>query len=154
MMPIGRIKPLTWIKTVSLFFIGICGGLIVAAGIFAFITLLQIIPRFASRTQTAKYILFYEDCVILGGTLTNMVDTFNIQMKVAPVIGMIGLVLYSTFSGIFVGCLAIALAEVVNVVPVFAGRVKLVVGIPYLLLSLAIGKCIGTFYLLIINPIK
>ena len=52
-------------------------------------------------------------------------------------------ILFGVFAGIFVGCWAMALAEILNVFPIFVRRVKLVKCIPYIILSIAIGKGIG-----------
>lgn len=135
-------------KTILLFVLGLAGGLIVSAGIYAFITLLQIIQRLSSRTDTAKHVLFYEDCVMAGGILGNFIDIYQISIP----IGMVGLAMYGVFSGMFVGCLAIALAEIIDVIPAFGRRIKLKVGIPYLVLCIALGKALGVLYQLVINP--
>lgn len=144
---VGREKQLTVIQGSILFFIGISGGFITAAGTFAFITMLQIIPRLASRTHTANCILFYEDCFILGGVLGNIVFVYELSLP----IGIVGLLILTTGAGVFVGCLAIALAEIIDVIPVFASRIKLKVGVPYVVLSLALGKGLSSFYQLVIN---
>lgn len=135
------------IKYVLLFLIGLSGGFIVSGGVFAFITLLQLIPRLATRTGTAKYITLYEDYFIAGGIAGAFVSIFEWMLP----IGYIGLGAIGVFSGIFVGCQALALAEVLNVIPVFANRIKLTVGIPFVVVSLAIGKALGAFYQLVVN---
>lgn len=122
--------------------IGFAGGLIVAAGVFAFITLLGVLNRLASKTNTAKHILLYENMVILGGILGN---TWFIYQWDIP-FGIIGLILFGLFSGIFVGCQAMALAEVLDVIPIFAKRIKIKYGMPYIVASIAIGKAVGAFF--------
>ena len=121
---------------------GFAGGLVVAAGVFAFITLLGVINRLASKTSTAKHIVIYENMVILGGILGN---TWFVYQWDIP-FGMIGLVLFGLFSGMFIGCQAMALAEVLDVIPVFAKRVKIKYGMPYIVASIAIGKAVGAFF--------
>ena len=122
--------------------IGFAGGLVVAAGVFAFITLLGVLNRLASKTNTAKHILLYENMVILGGILGN---TWYIYQWDIP-FGIIGLILFGLFSGIFVGCQAMALAEVLDVIPIFAKRIKIKYGMPYIVASIAIGKAVGAFF--------
>ena len=122
--------------------IGFAGGLVVAAGVFAFITLLGVLNRLASKTNTAKHILLYENMVILGGILGN---TWLIYQWDIP-FGIIGLILFGLFSGIFVGCQAMALAEVLDVIPIFAKRIKIKYGMPYIVASIAIGKAVGAFF--------
>ena len=121
---------------------GFAGGLVVAAGVFAFITLLGVINRLASKTSTAKHIVIYENMVILGGVLGN---TWLVYQWDIP-FGMIGLVLFGLFSGMFIGCQAMALAEVLDVIPVFAKRIKIKYGMPYIVASIAIGKAVGAFF--------
>ena len=48
--------------------------------------------------------------------------------------------------GIFVGCLVMSLAETLKALPVLSRRLRLAVGLPYLLLSIAAGKCAGSLY--------
>ncbi|BCN30031.1 stage V sporulation protein AB [Anaeromicropila herbilytica] len=135
------------IKVVLLFIMGLSFGVIVAAGVFAFITMIGIIPRFAARTNTAKHILVYEDMVIYSGIIANTINIFHIEVSV----GKIGLIIFGLFSGIFVGCLAIALAEVLQVIPIFFMRAKLTKGISIIVISIALGKAVGAFYQLYLN---
>lgn len=121
---------------------GFAGGLVVAAGVFAFITLLGVVNRLASKTSTAKHIVIYENMVILGGILGN---TWFVYQWDIP-FGMIGLILFGLFSGMFIGCQAMALAEVLDVIPVFAKRVKIKYGMPYIVATIAMGKAVGAFF--------
>lgn len=121
--------------------IGLSAGVVVAGGVFAFITMLGLVTRLASRTNTAKHILLYEDSVTLGGTLGNILLIFSIRIP----IGEIGLIVFGIFSGVFVGCLAIALAEIINTMPIFSKRIGLKRGMPFIVLCLAIGKAVGSF---------
>ena len=45
--------------------------------------------------------------------------------------------------GIFVGCWAMALAEMLNVFPIFIRRMKIIKSVPYLILGIAVGKTVG-----------
>lgn len=118
---------------------GLSSGMLVAGGLFGFIVSLGVVSDFADRTHTADKILLYEDAVMLGGILGNLVYIYRIQLFEAPLLlGIFGL-----FAGIFVGCWAMALAEILNVFPIFIRRGKMLKGIPYIILSIAIGKGIG-----------
>ncbi|WMJ86333.1 stage V sporulation protein AB [Anaerocolumna sp. MB42-C2] len=125
-----------------LIFIGVTAGIVVSAGIFTFITLIGVLTRLAVRTNTANRISLYEDLVVLGAGIGNMVLLFKINLP----IGMVGLIMFGLFSGGFVGCLAVALEEVLQVFPVLTYRIKLKFGIPIIVLCLAIGKGLGAFY--------
>lgn len=146
-MQVGRERQLILIKNIVLVFIGLSAGLTVSGGVFAFITMIGIVTRLASRTNTAKYIRFYEDCIVAGGALGNIIFIFQWKLP----IGIIGLIIFGLCSGIFVGCLAIALAEVLKAIPVFIKRINLTQGLPYIVLSIALGKGLGAFYQLFIK---
>ncbi len=134
------------IKTVLLILIGFAGGTIVAGGLYAFITLLKIIQRLSTCTGTAKYSQFFEDCVMVGGILGNLYSIFEWRLPLSYIF----LVAYGIFSGIFVGCLAIALAEVIDVIPAISRRIKLKVGLSFLIFCTAIGKGVGSLVQLLI----
>ena len=94
------------IKYVLLVIIGLGCGFAVASGVFAFITMLGIIPRLAARTKTARYIVWYENMIFLGGTLGNIWIVFLLPFPAKTLL----LILYGVFAGIYVGCLVMALA--------------------------------------------
>ena len=98
---------------------GIGAGFIISAGVFALITSTGIITRFADKTHTAKSIQLYETIVIAGGILWNIF-------------------------WIFVGCLAVALAEALNGTAIFARRAKLQMGLSFIVLSVAVGKVLAS----------
>lgn len=129
------------IRNLILCLIGFSGAIAIAGAVFAFITMIGIIPRFASRTNTAKNIMLYEDMVTIGGTLGNIIILYQINIPV----GTIGIILFGLFSGIFVGCLAMALAEVLQVIPVFLNRINLKKGLSILVIAVALGKSFGIF---------
>ena len=54
------------------------------------------------------------------------------------VLGIFGL-----SAGIFVGCLVMSLAETLKAVPVLNRRIRLAVGLQYVILSVALGKLAG-----------
>jgi len=107
------------IKIIVLIIIGTASGVIVAGGLFAFITTIGVINRLATHSDSADKIHLYEDIVVLGATLGNIV---------------------------ILGCTAVALAEVTKVFPVFTKRIQLRAGTSFLLLCMAIGKALGSLY--------
>lgn len=129
-----------WVSQILLATIGLSSGILVAGGLFGFIVSLGVVSDFADRTHTGKHILLYESIVALGGIFGNLFYLYEISMPpFSFVVGIFGL-----FSGIFVGAWAMALAETLNVFPIFVRRIKLVKIIPYIILSIAIGKGIGS----------
>ena len=126
-------------KEILLAVISLSAGLIVSGGLFAFLSSLGVVGDIADRTHTGKHILLYEDATILGGALGNVFWLYRISVLGGNFLQ----VLYGVFSGIFVGCWAMSLAETLNVFPVFIRRTKLVQSVPYIILSIAIGKGLG-----------
>ncbi len=130
-----------WWKQVLMAFIGLSGGFIIAGGIFALLSSVGVITRLAGKTHTGKYIKVYEDCITVGGTVGNLIYIYFLRIPV----GIIGCGIFGLFSGIFVGVLALSLAEAVNVSAVFTRRIRLSKGIVYIVSGVAIGKLIGAF---------
>lgn len=129
------------IRQILLAFIGVSSGVVISAGLFAFIVELGVIANFADRTHTADHILLYEDCTVLGAIFGNLLSIFRPQFAglkfLLPVLGLL--------SGMFVGCWAMSLAEVVNVFPIFIRRLKIVRYTAAFILSMALGRGAGAF---------
>jgi len=129
-------------RLVFISIIGLAAGVTIASGVFAFITKIGIIPRLAGRTNTASHIKLFEDEIIAGGIIGNVISLFPIHFP----IGVIGEVIFGLSSGIYAGCLAMAIAETIDVIPIFFKKTKLQFGLSIVILSIAIGKALGTFY--------
>ena len=111
-----------WAEQIILGIIGFASGAVIAGGMFSFLIGLGLISVFADRTHTGKYILMYEDAIALGGILFNIFFIYQIRIPAGSVLlGVFGL-----FSGIFVGCWAMALADILNVFPIFIRRLKII----------------------------
>ena len=129
--------------------IGLSSGIAVAGGIFAFITITGVVTRLAARTKTVKHVMMYEDAVVLGGSAGNLITLFGsglLGRLPEPVMHMLLEPVFGIFAGIFVGCLSMALAEVVQVIPVFVRRIRLIYGLVYVVICFALGKVAGTLY--------
>ena len=92
-----------WTKEVLLAVISLSAGLIVAGGLFAFLSSLGVVSDIADRTQTGKYILLYEDATVLGGILGNVFFIYRISIGLGSAMQWI----FGIFSGIFVANSAI-----------------------------------------------
>lgn len=93
---------------------GFASGVVVAAGTFAFIAAIGIVPRMAQRTNTKQYIPFYEDTILLGGLFGCLVSCLDWKLGLQGIPALV----HALLCGIFVGVLAMALAEVLNVMPI------------------------------------
>lgn len=129
-----------WIKQLFLASVGFSCGLAVAGGLFALIIALGLVAEFADQTHTAKYIFWYEDAVAAGGILGNVVSVYQLMVPV----GTLGAGIFGIFSGIFVGAWAMALTEIVNIVPIFTRRIDLRRGMEILIAGMAVGRTVGS----------
>lgn len=128
-----------WGRQILLTIIGLSSGILVAGGLFGFVVSLGVISDFADRTHTGNKVRLYERALAVGGSLGNIIYVYQIPIP----LGSWFLTIFGIFSGIFVGGWSMALAETLNVFPIFMRRAKLVEGISYIILSIAIGKGIG-----------
>lgn len=130
-----------FLRKVFLGLIGLSAGGIVAAGVFAFLAMIGVFPRLIGRTHTNKHILLYESFIILGGILGNIVNLYNIPLGVG---GNLFLGIFGLSAGIFVGCLVMSLAETLKALPVMSRRIHFAVGLQYVILSIGLGKLVGS----------
>lgn len=123
-------------------FIGFSSGIVVGAGFVAFLTLLGIIPRLIQLTKTTKYIKVLTACVI-SGALFGSYLSFTSAVFEQPVFILI---FWGTFHGIFVGMLAAALTEVLNVFPILSKRIGVNHNLKWLLMAIVFGKITGSLF--------
>lgn len=126
--------------TLARIIIGIGSGVTISGGVVAFITIIGIIPMLAHHTKTVKYFIYYENTIVLGTIIGNILSIWDIKIPVPNIIVSI----FILFFGIFVGGLIVALAEVLNVFPIINRRIKVRKGISLLILAIALGKLTGS----------
>ncbi len=133
------------IKSLIMIFISFSGGLIISSAIFAFIAIIGIVPSIAVKTNTTASIVFYEEMILYGGIFgcINSIYKYNLHFE-NSIITIFMVVLYFLFTGIFIGVLASSLAECLNVIPIFTSRVNIREGVFLIMISMAIGKFIGS----------
>ncbi|MBR2382293.1 MAG: stage V sporulation protein AB [Anaerotignum sp.] len=127
-------------KELFLIIFSVASGLMVSAGVFAFIAAIGIIPRMAWRTGTRHYVRFYEDVIVLGGLFGT--TTMFVDYRLPPWWWLI--IAVAALEGVFVGVLAMALTEVLNVMPILMRRTRLTNGLQWIILSFALGKVAGS----------
>ncbi len=133
-------------KEVLLIWTALAAGFATAGGFVAFISLIGVVPRLAAITKTADHIPLYENSLALGLIVMNILSLYPVDFTWMPrIIPQILLHMGGLFTGIFVGCLAGALAEVINIIPVLSRRLRLRKGFPYFIMAAAFGKCVGSF---------
>jgi len=128
------------LKDLVVIMIGLAGGLAVGSGFVAFITVLDIIPRLIQLSKGYKYISWFERALVVGVLGFAWIDVREIVFHFPQFI----IVILGTFHGIFVGMLAAALTEVVNVLPILAKRLNMANAILFLLMAMVLGKITGS----------
>jgi stage V sporulation protein AB len=127
------------LKYILLILLGFGAGNVIAGAVFAFIAIIGVVPRLAQKTRTEKYIRIYENAIITGGIVGTSSLMINYRIPLyAPVV-----VILCFLIGVFYGCLAVSLAEVLDVIPILTRRGGLKKGIKYFILAIAVGKLIG-----------
>lgn len=118
-----------------------------SAGYVAFITLLGVFEKLAEKYKALDKRVMLEALIVLGVTVGNAVEIFQIPI----LLGTWGYAFYNLFGGIFIGCLAGALAETLCIFPILSRRFSIRDYLPYVLIAAAIGKAVGSlvqfFYL-------
>lgn len=123
-------------------FFGLAGGIAVGGGVIALFIVLDMIPRLAQVTRSYDKVHWYEGAMISGAVLGTVADFWNWKITGPWLLsGVIGL-----FNGVFVGMLAAALTEVLNVLPILAKRLHMQRYLFGLLLAMVLGKMAGSLF--------
>lgn len=140
--------------------VGFGYGFLAAAGVFTVFVAVGLVPRFAGKTHTADKVILYEEMVIFGTMTGAVLSVFNeycqfgawfqqrfpAQTEIWLRAGVLLQAVYGLFSGMFIGCLALAIAEMLDSIPIFSRRVSFRHGIGLAILSMAVGKLCGSLF--------
>lgn len=130
-------------------------GLLSSGGVFTVFVTVGLVPRFADKTHTAHKIILYENSIVAGAVLgclfsvyPDVVKYFGGQTALNnipgwEVWGSLILAIFGIFAGMFMGCFAIAIAEMLDTIPIFTRRISLGKGVGIVMLCLALGKTVG-----------
>ena len=152
---------LVWLKQIFLAVCGLSFGLLASAGVFTVLISVGLIPRFAGKFHVAKKVFVLEEAVVFGTLAGSFFSVFHkygeigkwVQARqlfgsdttmIWQCIGSIFLCAFGLFAGIFVGCLALAIAEMLDSIPIFARRIGFRHGIGLAIAATALGKLIGS----------
>ena len=135
-------------------------GSVVAGGVFTSLIAIGLVPRFAGRTHTGEKVFLYEEMIVIGTIVGTMLSVFRKYFNLRELFTLNGkmifserifhytgdfiLITYGVFAGIFVGCLALAIAEMLDSIPIFSRRIGFRHGLGLAILSMALGKAIGS----------
>lgn len=146
---------MTLIKEMIIGFFGVSFGMMVAGGVFTVLFVVGLIPRFACKTSTARYEILYEEFIIAGSAVGCILSVFQFPYKIGEwmmklphsayqILTFVLLIIIGVFSGMFVGCLALALAEMLDSIPIFTRRIGFRHGLGIVVLAVAFGKLCGS----------
>ena len=133
-------------------------GLLTSAGVFTVLVAVGLVPRFAGKTHTAGKVFLYEEMVIFGSISGGIGSIFAEYIQPAAflrgqyaevvwlweILGIVGQAAFGVFAGMFVGCLALAIAEMLDSIPIFARRISFRHGLGVAVLGIALGKLCGS----------
>ena len=147
-------------RILFLILLGLGYGILASAGVFTVFMAVGLVPRFAGKTHTAGKILLYEEMVVFGtliGALWSVYPEFSQvaawaqqrfpdNMMLIKYLGIVAQGVFGLFAGMFVGCLALAIAEMLDSFPILARRISFRHGLGLAILSLALGKVFGSLW--------
>ncbi|QWT53907.1 stage V sporulation protein AB [Eubacterium sp. MSJ-33] len=136
------------IKTFAYCLFCICAGSAVSAGFVAFITMLGIFDKLGEQTKSGRQIHIIESMIISGVTVGNAAYLFGLRVPV----GLAGFCIFNLFGGLFIGCLAGALAETLQVMPILSRRLNIRTWLPYVIAAAALGKALGCAWQILFFP--
>ena len=128
------------VRLVFLAAMGFSGGVVISGAVFVFLAIIGIVPRLAQKTKTQMHISKYESAMMLGGLFGTLTLMWDFSVPVGPVIAAA----LSLCIGIFIGCLAISLAETLKAMPIMVKRGKMQNAIFFFVLAIALGKLGGS----------
>lgn len=147
-------------RKIFLILVGSTYGFLSAAGVFTVLAVVGLVPRFAGRTHTAKHVWLYEEMVIWGTVFGCFVSVFAEQCdpygwlvermpeyeRLWRVSGSVLLTIAGLFVGMFVGCLALAIAEMLDGIPIMARRISFHGYVFFVILFMSLGKLAGSLF--------
>lgn len=136
-------------------------GLLSSAGVFTVLASVGLIPRFAGKMHVAKKVFALEEAVIFGTLTGSCFSVFGDYGRIGAFvlsreifgrntvaiwqgIGNAVMAMGGLFAGMFVGCLAFSIAEMLDSIPIFSRRIGFRHGLGVAVTAAAIGKVIGS----------
>lgn len=148
-----------FLKSLFIILVGVSSGIGVAAGTFAFLLVIRVIPRMIQKAKIEHKIIFIENTVFRGIMFGTILSLFSWKRKwILTILGRSILTIFGLSAGIFVGCLSVALAEILDTFPIFFRRLSIKESFgPIMIFVMAMGKMIGSLFFFLagygtINP--
>lgn len=137
-----------FLRSLFLILVGLCSGTGIAAGTFAFLFVIRVIPRMVQKAKLEHKIIFMENMVFRGIMFGTLLSLFSWKKKwLFTILGRSILTIAGLSAGIFVGCIAVALAEILDTFPIFFRRLHLKDDMGMIMIFvMAAGKIIGSLF--------
>ncbi|MDQ6418290.1 stage V sporulation protein AB [Paenibacillus sp. LHD-117] len=123
--------------------LGLAGGLAVGSGLVALLIVFDLIPRLAQLARAFRLSIWFETAIICGSLYWTFADFMDWKLRLPPSVFLSG---SGLLDGMFVGMLAAALTEVMNVLPILAKRLGLSAYMIGLVMAMVIGKTVGSLF--------
>lgn len=120
--------------------VGFAGGLLAGGGMAALFTLLQIVPRLLQVARCRSAIRLMPFAVMAGAFAATLVSMGWLRFD--P--GKITLLLIAVIMGTFVGMLAMALAEALQMLTITIKHASIAKAVVLLIIAMAAGKLAGS----------
>ena len=134
-----------------MFIASFLAGSAVSAGTFAFIIVIGIMPRILRKSKMTD-VLFLENVIIAGVIAGNLLSLWDKKLFTFPyLVGHLIVVVYGVCTGMFVGCMSVALAEILHTFPIIFRRTKLKIGLSAVVYAMAAGKLVGSLFYFIMG---
>lgn len=122
-------------------------GIAVSAGTFAFILVIGVVPRMIKKNNMGNHIFAIENSIVFGVMVGAIFSVFEWKACFPiPWMAHVMIAIYGLAAGIFVGCIAVALAEILNTFPILFRRLYINRGLSWVMIAMAFGKLAGSMY--------
>lgn len=140
--------------------VGFSFGILSSAGVFTVFASVGLVPRFAGKLHLAGHAVTFENMIILGTFAGGVGSMFyeSLQLgewvnqqiqspsgeRIFYVVSHAIVLSFGAFAGIFIGCLALAIAEMLDSITIFARRINFKKGLSVAIYAVALGKLTGS----------
>jgi stage V sporulation protein AB len=123
--------------------LGVAGGLAVGSGLVALLIVFDLVPRLAQLSRAFRMSIWFETAIVCGSLYWTFADFMDWKVRLPSAFALAG---SGLLDGMFVGMLAAALTEVINVLPILAKRLGLSAYMFGLVMAMVLGKTVGSLF--------
>uniref|UniRef100_UPI0040291557 stage V sporulation protein AB n=1 Tax=Agathobacter sp. TaxID=2021311 RepID=UPI0040291557 len=114
---------------------------------FAFILVIGVVPRMIKKNNMGNHYFAIENSIVFGVMVGAIFSVFEWKARFPiPWMAHVMIAIYGLAAGIFVGCIAVALAEILNTFPILFRRLYINRGLSWVMIAMAFGKLAGSMY--------